>query len=667
LTGTAQADKKEVRYAPEAGWIAPLPAPTSADTPAGAATRVVYSDNQVFLGSNGMEVYQAIRIRILKPEALQVGNLSITWNPAAGGATVHHVRIIRDGQVSDVLSKTQFNVIQREGFLENAILNGNLTATLQVPGLQVGDELEFAATTQSKDPTLGDHLFGFAQLTRSGMPGDFRARILWPKVARVRWKTSPDITNLVPVSANDNVELVYELRDPHSVLIAEGAPDRVNLRRFIEMSDFTNWTELSTRIWKLFDEASALKKDSPVLKEVTRIEAESSDPLVRLKAALQLVQDRIRYVYVGLNGGNYMPASVDDTWERKFGDCKAKTALLLALLKRLGLPAEAVLVDVTGGDGINEHLPTPLAFNHVMVRSTLGKEVYWLDGTRQGDTRLTSDPPGPYRWVLPLRSGTADLERVPLKPASEPFELTYIYADASRGFDEVAQIEMQLVMRGDTAMQMRTALSVMSSEDAEHALIADWRKNNSWIEPSSASWHYDENRATILLKVKGRSKLDWEGDETSGRKLVVFGAGFYKPNELHRPTEQDQSAPWKLTFPRFRCWATAIRLPPEDDRWKWDFGSPPINVHVGGVHYFRTADLRDGLIRTVMSSNTEVPELTADEAVKLNNDIPSFNHYMSSVYQTDGKTTEGTRNPSSSQPPFPLDMDWTRSDVPCGQ
>jgi hypothetical protein len=666
LSSTVQADNKEVRYAPEASWVASVPAPTLAETPPGAAVRVGYFDNQVLLGSRGMEVYQAFRIRILKPEALQVGNLSITWNPAAGGATVHHLRIIRDGHVIDVLLHAQFSVIQREGFLENAMLNGDLTATLQVPDLQVGDELEFATTVQSKDPTLGDRLFGFVQVTQSGMPGDFRARVLWPKVSGVRWRTSPDVTNLEPIAVNDNMELVYELRDPHPALIADGAPDRVNLRRFIEMSDFESWAELSKRIWALFDKASVLKKGSPILNEVARIKAANPDPLVRLKIALQLVQDRIRYVYVGFNGGNYMPASADETWERKFGDCKAKTALLLAVLKHLDQPAEAVLVDVKGGDGLDDHLPSPLAFNHVMVRATVNKTVFWLDGTRQGDARLTSDPPGPYRWVLPLRSVKGDLERVPLKAATEPLELTYIYADASQGFDERAQVEMQRVTRGDEAVQMRAALSVMSSEDAERALLSYWRKGNSWLEPSAASWHYDESRGTMLLTVKGAGKLDWEGDSTNGRKLDVFGAGFYKPDELHRPAEQDQRAPWKLNFPQFQCWATAIRLPPGDQHWKWDYSSDPINVHVGGVHYYRAADLREGLIRTVMSTNTEVPELTADDAEKLNKDIPSFNHYMSSVYQIGGGTTEKIENPFT-RSPFPLDIDWTRPDVPCGQ
>ncbi len=664
--GVAQSADKEVLYGPEAAWVAPVPSPTAGETPEGAAYRVVYSDNQIHLGPKGLEVYQAFRFRILKPEALSIGNVSVSWNPSGGGATVHHLRIIREGQPTDVLANTRFNVIQREGALENAILNGNLTATIQVPDLQVGDELEFAVTTQYKDPTLGDHLFGFTQLAPTGNAGAFRARVVWPKTSRVGWKATPDIANIKPVALRDDTELVYELRDPHAAVTADGAPDRVNLRRFIEMSDFESWKDLSARFWSLFNKASVLKDDSSVRKEIARIAEADKDPLRRLKAALQLVQDRIRYVYVGLNGGNYMPASADETWERKFGDCKAKTALLLGVLRELGISAEAVLVDVTGGDGLNEHLPSPLAFNHVVVRASVSSVAYWLDGTRQGDSRLTPVPPWPLRWVLPARSTEGDLERVPLKPPTSPLELTYIFVDASKGFVEQAQVEMQQIMRGDQAVQLRSALSVMSSENADRALLAYWRKGNAWLEPTTASWHYDEDRGAIRLIVKGLGKPDWEGDDTNGRKLDVLGAGFYKPDELHRPADQDQQAPWQLSFPKFGCWATAIRLPENDGKWKWDFSSDPIDVHVGGVHYWRTADLRDGVIRTVMSRNTEAPELTALQAAQLNKDIPSFNHYMSSVFQIELGTIGTIRVPTD-EPPFPLDMDWTRPDVPCGQ
>jgi len=100
---------------------------------------VVYSDNQIRFGPDGLEAFQAYRLKILRPDALAAGNISLTWSPDAGEARVHYVRIIRGKDVTDVLKSTKFQILQREGFLEKAALNGELTAALQAPGLEVGD------------------------------------------------------------------------------------------------------------------------------------------------------------------------------------------------------------------------------------------------------------------------------------------------------------------------------------------------------------------------------------------------------------------------------------------------------------------------------------------------------------------------------------------------
>jgi len=231
-----------------------------------------------------------------------------------------------------------------------------------------------------------------------------------PAGGNIHWRASSDITGISPTLVNGQAELVYELRDPHAAVMADGAPARVNVRRFIEVSDFDSWADVSRRFWPLFDKASMLSPQSPVRKEIARIAAENTDPTKRIEAALQLVQDRVRYVYIGLNGGNYTPATADQTWERRFGDCKAKTALLLAVLRELGIRGEAVVVNSAGGDGINERLPTPGVFDHVLVRVALEGKTYWLDGTRLSDRRM--DPMPQLRWVLPLRSDGADLERL---------------------------------------------------------------------------------------------------------------------------------------------------------------------------------------------------------------------------------------------------------------
>ena len=414
----ANAGNKDVQHTEAPSWVIPVPTSTDSQTSDSAAFRVVYWDNQIHLGPEGIEAFQAYRMKILRPEALAAGNISLSWSPDAGDAKIHYIRIIRDKEAIDVLKEAEFQVLQREGFLEQAALNGQLTAVLQSRGLQVGDELEVAATVRRKDPTLGDHLFGFAQLPTTGGSGALRIRMVWPKASKLRWRASADVSETSLKTVNGQEELVYELRDPHSAVVADGAPARVNVRRFIDFSDFDSWADLSRRIWPLFEKSSALAADSPVRMEIARIASTETDPSKRVAAALQLVQDRIRYVYIGLNGGNFMPATADETWARRFGDCKAKTALLLAILRELGIRGEAVLVNSRGGDGLNERLPNPAFFDHVVARVNLGGKAYWLDGARLGDKTL--DPPLSLRWVLPLRTAGGDLERVPITPPKLP-------------------------------------------------------------------------------------------------------------------------------------------------------------------------------------------------------------------------------------------------------
>ena len=49
---------------------------------AGTPLRVVYMDQQVRLASHENTAYQAYRLKLLAPEALAAGNLTVTWAPA---------------------------------------------------------------------------------------------------------------------------------------------------------------------------------------------------------------------------------------------------------------------------------------------------------------------------------------------------------------------------------------------------------------------------------------------------------------------------------------------------------------------------------------------------------------------------------------------------------
>jgi hypothetical protein len=650
---------REVQYGNAPSWILAPPAATAAK-PSEAAFRIVYQDTEERLVPGGVESYSAYRMKVLKPEALSLGNVTMIWSPSGGTATAHYVRIIRDGTTIDILKQSKFKVLERETGLEQSVLDGNLTALLQVPGLQVGDELEFAGTVVRSEPAFGTHAAGMAQMPVGGFPGAFRYRLLWPQGKALTLRLAKDLPTVAPAQSGGFKSLLVEMRDPPASLNVEGAPPRYNLHRTIQYSDYADWTDLSKQMWPLYERASQLQANSPLREEVKKIAAASADPVERTQAALRLVEDQIRYVFVGLDGGNYIPASADETWQRRFGDCKAKTVVLLALLRELGIKADPMLVNSKGGDGINERLPNPGLFDHVVVRANVAGKDVWLDGARMGDRYLDMLPPNPFEWALPVTAAGAKLISIPTATSAFPQFITVVDIDASTGFGKDAVWTAKHVLRGDEAFQIVTTLSTVSPADADQMVRAYWRQQANWIEPQQVSWNYDQRHAAVILSIKGTGNVDWDVDDKGTHSYTIPGAGFYAPDKMVRPADQDQTAAWAVEYPRFRCWATTIHLPPPTAKFHWTYSAKAVNRRLAGATYWRTAGLSGNVIRTVMSRQSFSREIPAAEAKLVNAQITSFDNYMSSVSESADAET-----PASKQLPFTDEPDWTGNPAVC--
>src|SRR5690606_1082211 len=103
---------------------------------------------------------------------------------------------------------------------------------------------------------------------------------------------------------------------------------------------------------------------------------------------------------------------------------------------------ETALVDTSRGRSLDRTLPTPYAFNHAIVRATLGDEVYWLDPTDSitYSPLSESDPPDYERALLPNGTG-AYLALLPLPaPATRPREVSML-SGVGVGLDQPAALE----------------------------------------------------------------------------------------------------------------------------------------------------------------------------------------------------------------------------------
>jgi transglutaminase-like putative cysteine protease len=661
----AQADPaRSVNVAPPAGWILPPPVASTAPDAPDASMRIVYSDIQTYAAPDGQHFYQAVRYRLLKPEALALGNLSFSWQPNGGSLTLHWLRVIHAGQVTDLTHSATFRVLEREPNLEQAMFDGQLTATWQIPGLAVGDEFEYAITSVYRDPTLPDARGSLLIGPQISFHGTSRIRLAWPTGTPFHWQASKDLGALTPASANGVKEVAVTFTDPSQPDdVAQGAPLRFGIRRLVEGSSFADWPELSRRLFPVFDKAATIAPNSPLQAEIARIAAASQDPAARAEAALQLIEDRIRYVFVALNNGNLTPAGADETWQRRFGDCKAKTALLIALLRGLGVPAEPLLVNSGGIDGLPDRLPDIVLFNHVVVRATIGGKWYVLDATRSGDRHLALLPPVTFRQGLPLTAAGAAVASLPTPPPAMPELVEVVDIDSTAGIGAHAKVRIRQIYRGDFAIQLRTGLAALSAADGERALRKLFAQNQSWVDIDHLAWHADDDHAAMVIDFSGEGDTDWTTGDGGLRSYSLPGGGFSPPERLRRPHDQDQTLPWTTNWPRYRCWVTTMRLPRPDDLHQWSFAAKPVDRTLGGIAYWRRVGLTGNVVRLIESTRTLTPEISAAEASALNAAIGGFDNNMAWVNeQTHYK---GAARPKDDPAPFADTVDWTAPDAPC--
>ncbi len=651
------AKDQDIKFGPPPGWVLtpdPLPVPDNVRGP----IFLRQQDVQVHLDRSGQSSFISSMFRLLEPTALQLGNVTLTWNPAAGAPVVHAIKVYRNGVMRDVLATTQFEILRREDQLETAMLDGALTAVLRVPDLRVGDDLEVSYTLRTQDPTLGPDNAGLMYLAATPPPGRYNLRLSWDSQQEPMLRPTSDLS---PQMVREAQAIRVSLDNPGPLNPPKSAPPRYNWQRLIEYSDFPTWQSVSGRIAPLFSNAAALPANSPIKHEAAEIAAASSDPMARAAAALKLVQQQVRYVYVGLNGGNLTPAQADVTWQRRYGDCKGKTALLLALLHELGVPAEAVLVSNNGSDdGMDARMPNPFMFDHVLVRAQIAGKVWWLDGTLPHQYHPTSEPVMPYRWVLPLSASGTALEANPWKPATKPDETNLYEIDARGGFEVPAKIRQISIKRGAQALVEYLQFSTVSDSQLESSFRQNLEGSSNWNAVGKVSWRFDSAELASILEISGTGPVDWETGSTQSRSLSLPGGGFSPPDRRQHGNDATSTVPF-YTQPGFDCYVTTVRLPTATAEKDWSFNTTFNRVMYGKI-YRRSFERRAGAIRMIRANRTVQLEVAPSVAAADNGQLSRFDNSMAWIYYDPASFG---RSPASETVPATYDIDWERNPDAC--
>lgn len=516
FAGVAHAGDKPL-YAPAPAWVKPAPAIDAARL-TDADPIMLLLDQQQQVSEGQVSSYVEMAMRMASPQVLaQSGVLPLVWDPSKGDLTVHRVEIVRGSERIDALAGgKRFEVLQREQQLENAAFNGMLTATLPIEGVRMGDVVRVSYSVTRKDSTLKGRVQTLGMLIAQPTRLQFgRIRVIWPKSLNLRWRAYIKTADAQPVDTPDGFrELTLQLPLAKPADMPADAPLRYQPLPLFEATDYADWADVAKGMAPLYRTEGTIAPGSPLATEVARIAAASADPRARAALALQLVQDKVRYLLRGMDTGNYLPQSPAMTWSVRYGDCKAKSLLLLAILRALDIKAEAALVSMDAGDIVPIRLEMPGAFNHVIVRATIEGETLWLDGTGDG-ARLSDigDVP-PFRHALPLREEGATLIAMQPKPNARPTTDAEIDFDASAGVLFPTPFKARVAMRGAQAAVLRVLAA--QDKDAMNTYIDGvLTPQVGSAEIVDRSFRYDEGTATGFVTATGIAYTNWSKDAGS--------------------------------------------------------------------------------------------------------------------------------------------------------
>ncbi len=466
-------------------------------------------DNQIRLDATSVTEYTHVVRVVDNVDGLSAASqIELGFDPSYQSLALHHLEVVREGKRLNRLDRGKIQLLRRETQLERQMYDGRMTLSVVVDDVRVGDQIDYAYTVRGANPVFeGKYAEAIWMQSQYGPVALYALRLIAPTARAIQVRTgSPDMRVESHVAGALRETLVRREAVPQW-RAEPGTPSSVGLAQQVQFSEYADWGDIAQWGRALFAQNGA---GAALDQKASEIRAASSDRKAQLLAALDFVQKDIRYFGTEIGIGTHRPTAPDKVIEQRFGDCKDKVTLLVALLRRLEIEASPVLVSTWLRGRFDAQLPSPLAFDHVIARVDLDGTRYWLDGTRnfQGGTLAERQSIGLGQGLalvdgsnalvaLPAafdteRVSVADLIRIDKFTADPTLESRVTYHNdlaemframlASRGPDEVATELARPYLRVYPKAQANGPMRVESQagEDAitfvrEYTIPGFWR------------------------------------------------------------------------------------------------------------------------------------------------------------------------------------------------
>ena len=242
----------------------------------------------------------------------------------------------------------------------------------QIPDLEVGETVCVKTTRRGLKPRCRDQWSGLELLEATCPILDARVEIVAPKERPLKKiairHPLGNVTRGFASLRNGDMEYIFTATNSPQAFPEPDMPPLYTQVQNLRVSTAADWPEISRWYWDLC---------APHLAKTNAAMVAKAKELGSVRAIFKFVSQEIRYMGLTMEDTSpgYAPHDVDVTFDNRYGVCRDKAGLLVAMLRLAGFDAFPVLINV--GAKLDPEVPQPF-FNHAIAAVDRGGRDYVL-------------------------------------------------------------------------------------------------------------------------------------------------------------------------------------------------------------------------------------------------------------------------------------------------
>lgn len=554
------------------------------DKPSTRSVDYLLTDRQIKITEQSAVEYNHYADRPNTLSALENSSrIEIRFQPSYEALELHSVRILRGDKIIPKLNREAVSIFRKETETSYGLFDGSVTAQILVDGSKVGDIIEYSYSIKGLNPVFGNRYAASLSFGWSVPVDQVSIRLLVPDSRPVNLITrniEDSEYRFAKSSANGYTDYQWS-RSGQDFLRYDGdTPAWYRPYPRVEISEYSSWRQVSEWAIPLY---TAQKYNSAELTELTERLSKLPSAAEKVSGALAFVQGEIRYWGIEMGINSHKPRSPDTVMERRYGDCKDKTLMLVSILNQLGIKAYPALVSSRHRKAVENHLPGPNAFDHVITLVDVDGKLVWLDPTKNLQSgRLSTLGYTSYGQALVIGHNQLALTKMPTAKSNKAGIQTE-ETISIRNYNEPVDYQISTLYRGLEADDIRNRLKKYGVEQLNLDYFNYMKKLYPSIELVRPMVVDDSPVANEITLLERYSYADMISKDEDGDFVYDVYAYSLRPY-LNAPDTVARTMPMRSGGPVLLRHRTIIRFP---EHLSFTLEDPTANVSTPFFRYTR--------------------------------------------------------------------------------